>query len=49
MQAPPSLSAQQRVTLKNGRTMPLLGLGTCIGDLGDVEKSVKHALKLGYR
>lgn len=49
MQALPSLQAQQRIKLKNGRSMPLLGLGTCIGDLGDVERAVKHALGVGYR
>ena len=44
-----SLQAQRRITLKNGRSMPLLGLGTCIGDLSDVERAVRHALKVGYR
>lgn len=49
MQFSNSLGSQKSITLQNGRKMPLLGLGTCIGDLKDVEGAVKHAIKVGYR
>ena len=44
-----NLLANQQYLTMNGRKFPLLGLGTCIGDLKDVEKAVKHAFKVGYR
>jgi len=37
------------VTLNNGKTMPLLGLGTWKSKPGEVAKAVEHALKAGYR
>jgi len=37
------------VTLNNGQTIPILGLGTWKSKPGQVEKAVEHALKSGYR
>ena len=37
------------VTLNNGKTMPLFGLGTWKSKPGEVAKAVEHALKTGYR
>jgi len=37
------------VTLNNGKTMPLLGLGTWKSAPGEVARAVEHALKVGYR
>ena len=42
-------NGQQYVILRAGQHLPLLGLGTCIGDHSEVEGAVKHALKVGYR
>ena len=38
-----------RITLNNGQTMPLLGLGTWKSKSGEVEAAVKKALEVGYR
>ena len=38
-----------RLTLNNGQTMPLLGLGTWKSKPGEVEAAVKKALEVGYR
>ena len=35
--------------LNSGRQMPIIGLGTWQSAAGEVEASVKHALKIGYR
>ena len=37
------------VTLNNGKTMPVLGLGTWKSAPGEVARAVEHALKVGYR
>lgn len=40
---------QPTLTLSNGETMPLLGLGTWKADEGQVYTAVKKALRCGYR
>jgi len=42
-------SITSSVTLNNGKTMPLFGLGTWKSKPGEVAKAVEHALKTGYR
>ena len=37
------------VTLNNGATMPLIGLGTWKAAKGDIRKAVATALEVGYR
>ncbi|XP_030761987.1 aldo-keto reductase family 1 member B1-like [Sitophilus oryzae] len=37
------------VTLNNGQQCPVIGLGTWLSPPGECEKTVKHALSVGYR
>ncbi|OQV16791.1 1,5-anhydro-D-fructose reductase [Hypsibius exemplaris] len=37
------------LTLNNGRTLPIIGLGTWQGVPGEVDRAVGEALKVGYR
>ncbi|KAL9657040.1 hypothetical protein ABK040_014588 [Willaertia magna] len=39
----------QSVTLNNGTTMPILGLGTWLSEKGEVAKAIEIALENGYR
>lgn len=42
-------SLTQTLKLNDGNTIPQLGLGTWLSKPGEVEKSVEHAVKTGYR
>ncbi|KAI5891164.1 Aldo/keto reductase [Schizophyllum commune H4-8] len=43
------MSLGRTLTLNDGRTLPLIGLGTWLSAPGEVKAAVEHALKVGYR